>query len=368
MILDRRLILVVAILAASACSSQGAAYPGVSASVAARFASASMAYPYGGAQFTDFIRESYAVNGQRSPEQFYLWLEKAYKASKAVYPGREKQTLEGVLLSRGREISAIPYTAVRAQAIVSTSAWLHKVVKASIPRFSLDRGFEFTKTVKYGERQCFLQSVLLSGMLQKMGVPAGVAMVYRNIQGQESNNGHAVCIVKLPTNQDLIVDASDKEPFVEHRGLFMNAGGYRFMEPHYLPTSPRISGYTLTASRKSVKPSQVAVLDTQFLRSQFFYYRGERAKGGILASAKERTAAGLRQSALFFRRSVALCPQNPLAVYMLGRTLGDLGQRGEADKYLLAASREYQKVGWLPGSPKQYAQAAAARRRPSTKT
>ena len=65
------------------------------------------------------------------------------------------------------------------------------------------------RAARSGQRQCFLQSVLIAGLLQRMGISAGVAMVYRNPRGEESNNGHAVTLVKLPDGDDLVADAAE---------------------------------------------------------------------------------------------------------------------------------------------------------------
>ena len=62
--------------------------------------------------------------------------------------------------------------------------------------------------------------MIIAGLAQDMGVNAGVVMVYKNIEGAPTNNGHAVALFKLAEGKDIIVDASDPIPFVEQKGLF----------------------------------------------------------------------------------------------------------------------------------------------------
>ncbi len=89
-----------------------------------------------------------------------------------------------------------------------------------LPKFSLDRGYEFRHSVDRLERQCFLQSVLIAGLMQRMGMEAGVVMIYRNQKGEASNLGHATVVLKLDNGRDIMVDASDPHPFMRHRGVF----------------------------------------------------------------------------------------------------------------------------------------------------
>jgi hypothetical protein len=235
---------------------------------------------------------------------------------------------------------------------MALGAWLHRMVKSTIPRFSLDRGFEFCSVVRYGERQCFLQAVLIAGLLQRSGVRAGVAMVYRNLHGQETNNGHAVTLVRLSDGRDLIVDASDPEPFARQQGLYVRAGGYRYVDPVYEGRTGRIASYRTVPEKGKLSPAQVRTLDLAFIRSQFWYYRGERREGGLLSRAK--TPAGLAAAAADLRKSVSLCPRNPLAVYMLGRVYHAQGKAEEAHRLFERAHRLYAAAGWVPAGPRQY--------------
>jgi hypothetical protein len=92
--------------------------------------------------------------------------------------------------------------------------------------------------------------------------------------------------------------------------------------------------------------SQTKLLDVPFLRSQFDYYRGERALAGIFSSTP--TPEGLRVSARFLEKSRRECPNNPLAVYMLGRTYAKLGRESEQMACLEQAMALCQEFGWVP--------------------
>jgi hypothetical protein len=81
------------------------------------------------------------------------------------------------------KLDRIALPSARAAAERQVCADLHKSIKSRIPRFSLDRGFEFRHTVGRGERQCFLQSVVIASLLQRAGIPAGVAMVFATKRG-----------------------------------------------------------------------------------------------------------------------------------------------------------------------------------------
>jgi hypothetical protein len=170
------------------------------------------AYAYHGARFNRLLADSHQSTGTAEVHDFYKWMSRAYWASGARFPGREKLGFDQLLRARKRELKAIKDPAAKTRAEIALGAWLHKLVKMTIPKFSLERGFEFCNVIKCGERQCLLQSALIAGLLQEMGADAGTVMVYRNAQGQESNNGHAAVLLKLPDGRDLIVDASDREP------------------------------------------------------------------------------------------------------------------------------------------------------------
>lgn len=307
-------------------------------------------YPYQSPQFTRFIEDSYRYQKRDEPAEFYRWMDAAYSKSPVRLPNTNSPSFKEAVDKNARIIASMTGVEKKTQAEIELSARLHKLIKNIIPRFSLDRGFEFTNTVILGERQCFLQSVVIAGVLQKTGVNAGVVMVYRSISGDESNNGHAVVLVKLPNGRDLIVDASDPVPFVEQKGLFVYDNGYKYVKPVYDTTNHQIRYYTAESNGRKIPASRVRTLDYNFICSQFYYYRGERAPGGVFAEKK--TTAGLQSSVKALRQSVRLSPGNPLAVYMLGRAVNALGKTDKADPLFIKAHRLYNSYGWLPAGPK----------------
>lgn len=321
----------------------------IALTVIAVFAScttSNVSYPYHSRQFTKFVYESYCVNGTKDISDFYTWMEKAYKSSNRAYPGKEKLGLESLMEAKRCDFSHIKDINTKTTAQINFASWLHRTIKTIIPRFSLDRGFEFCNVVRYGERQCFLQSVLIAGLLQKTGVNAGVVMVYKNIKGAQTNNGHAVVLVKLPDGKDIIVDASEPEPFARQRGLFVKTMDYRYVDPVFEDRSDKIVYFKPAYGTGKIGTSKVKTLDTAFLDSQFWYYRGERVVGGIIASKK--THEGLARSASCFETSMKRCPNNPLTVYMLGRVYLDQGRMTLAKQTLNRAKSLYMRFGWVP--------------------
>jgi hypothetical protein len=279
-------------------------------------------------------------------------MEKAYARCPRRLPGTEGLALGPALQAEKATLSRVSEAERRAEAEQNICAKLHRIVKKVIPRFSLDRGFEFRNVVRLGERQCFLQAVLIAGLLQRMGIDAGVVMVYRNPHGAASNNGHAVTLVKLAGGHDLLVDASEPEPFPHHRGLFVRKGAYRYVEPAYDTGTDRIVSYRSTAGGERIDPARLRMLDYGFIRSQFWYYRGERAEGALLSA--HRTKTGLGAAARALRRSVSLCPENSLSTYMLGRVYLANGKSEKARGLFAQAYRLYSRFGWVPAGPKQY--------------
>jgi len=304
-------------------------------------------YPYHSKQFSLFVDESFRLAGNGSSRLFYDMMSKGYLKSPVCLTADRKMPLEQALDSLRAEMATLNDVHRKAEAEMKVAAQVHRLVKVVIPHFSLDRGFEFSNVVAHGERQCFLQSVLIAGLLQRAGMNAGVAMVYRNIQGTPTNNGHAVTLLKLSDGKDIIVDASEPEPFAKHRGLFVEHSGYRYVEPVFQPNSAKISDYLATSNHKRLGTASVRGLDISFLRSQFWYYRGERVKGGLLSTGT--TKSGLARSAKAFEISVRLCPNNPLAVYMLGRTYLAEGRISDAKRLLQRSSTLYAQFGWTPG-------------------
>lgn len=302
---------------------------------------ADVAYPYGGAAYRGLVAESFQTLKRSNPEQFDVWLADQYKKVDA--NGRWLTAVDAwkPRLAQGTETQ-------RTQAAMDAAAFLHRSLKRMIPKFSLDRGFEFVYTLENGERQCFLQSILTASLLQRMGLDAGVAMVFRNEKGQPSNCGHAVTIFRRADGRAAVVDLSEAKPFVVHQGLFLRvAGRYRFTSPTY-QSDLSITGFTPLGG--SAAPVSAADwLDRKFLLSQTHYYRGERAPGGFLANPK--TDAGMAESLRFFQLAVRESDQNPLAVYALGWMQWRLGQQDAARATLRRARKLYSDAGWTPSGP-----------------
>ncbi|MCC6446381.1 MAG: hypothetical protein IT210_23390 [Armatimonadetes bacterium] len=221
-----------------------------------------------------------------------------------------------------------------------------------IPKFSLDTGYEFYNVPKLGVRQCLLQSTLLAAWLQEAGMDAGVVMVYKSRRGEVSNNGHAITLVKLANGQDIQLDASSPTPFTMHGGLFVRAGDYRYLQPVFGKNSPLITGYRLRADQRRLTTGQVKGMDYAFIRSQFYYYRAERIPDGVVAL--KPSPGGLAKSRKALEAAVSICPKNPLAAYMLGRTYLWENRRSAAASALNRACELYARFGFVPEDPKQY--------------
>ncbi|WP_018465988.1 tetratricopeptide repeat protein [Calidithermus timidus] len=302
-------------------------------------------YPYHSSAFGRFLEDSYALAPAPKPKPFRGWLEAAYQA-------HDHEHLEQALTHRRARLEATRDPRKRAALEEATAIWLHRVVKTLIPRFSLERGFEFFNAVRFGERQCLLQSVLIAGLLQGVGLEAGVVMVWKNPEGKESNLGHAVALLRGSDGQDRLVDASDPTPFMRHPGLYLwdrGARDYRFVEAHFGALGA-IRGYTRMADGKPLPLGLAQPLDVAFLRSQFDYYRGERAPGGFIGPS---TPAGLEASARFLERATARQPRNPLAVYGLGYVYRKQGRLEAARKQFQMAYQLYLAQGHVPSGPQE---------------
>jgi hypothetical protein len=310
-------------------------------------------YPYGSEAFSRFVADSYKEIPSSSVEPFALWLEETYtRTPQAWLRGSEGSTLGQALAERRRVLQTVRDPQRRTRLEIETGAWLHRAIKTMIPNFSLGRGFEFANTVRFGERQCLLQSVLIAGLLQAAGIDAGVYMVWKNPLGKESNNGHAVTVIKLSDGRDILVDASAREPFMRHRGVFavdQIRRSYRFVEPHY-DSDGAITRYRIAAGDRALPPADVRSLDTPFLRSQFYYYRGEHAPGGLLG--RPATSHGLAASARLLERAEQISPQNPLAVYVLGHVYRKQGRIAAAKAQYLRGYRLYEAFGYVPPGPR----------------
>ncbi len=302
-------------------------------------------YPYNGKTFRTFVQDSYIEGHKGDPQQFYDWFAAAFAKSAPQYKGVDEKDLPRFLDAEKRRIDSIKNPKARAAEELRLGEYLHAVVKKTIRVFSLEHGFEFHAVQRLGQRQCLLQSVLIAGLLQEMHVDAGVVMVYRNIQGEYSFNGHVTTLMKLSDGKDIIVDASEPEPFAKHKGILAQTTRYCCLSPVYAKGSSMIVAYRTSFGRRA-KPSEVSPLDADYVRSQFYYYRGERAPGGVIAT--KPTKAGLAASAYFLGKSVKLSPANSLAVYMLGRTYAAQGKPDRAKAQYRKALKLQQSYGWVP--------------------
>ncbi len=314
------------------------------------------AFAFRDTTFTAFVLDSYRENspGKAGAAEFYRWMDAAYGRTRRAtgpLPGISAKSaplpLAAALDAERSRISRLRGPADRTRQERQVASWAHRMVKKAVPRFSLNRGFEFYSMVHGGERQCYSQSVLIAAMLQRAGIPAGVVMVWKSQDGVTSNNGHAVTIARLSNGRDLLVDASEPLPFPRQQGLFVREKGqYRFVTPLFTSKGGEIAGYRREADQSRVAASAIQALDLPFLKSQFYYYRGERAPGG--AFAPKKTSEGLFRSAQHLQTAIRLCPENPLAVYMLGRVYQRQGKAEAAKRQFAQAYRQYKRSGWLP--------------------
>lgn len=312
--------------------------------------------PYMSKTFDTFVEDSYRDGGKKDKSEFYKWMDSAYinwrdkSIEDGTFPfsGAEKLTFNELLDRLNKSLVSLSVTEEKVKKEREILQWTHRYIKTVIPQFSLRRGYEFRNVVAYGERQCFLQSVLISGLFQKMGINSGVYMVYINNNKQETNNGHAVVVVKLSDGKDILVDASDPKPFMAHEGLFGKIStGYIYIRPEYDDLNDILS-YRTSYDNKDINTASVMPLDIFFLRSQFYFYRGEWTDGGLHAKNMERTAEGLEKAKKYMEKSVKLCSQNPLAVYMEGRIYEELKEEDMAKKYFRDAGVLYSHDGWMP--------------------
>lgn len=292
-------------------------------------------FPYHGDVFDSFLHESFQIAGRTDDQAFYDAMnERAKKGIGVTWD-------EWIKNAHAADPHPTPESARKA----AESVW--RLMKHTVTKFSLDRGFEFSNLVEYNERQCFLQSVILAGALQKAGYKAGIAMVWRNPENQTSNNGHAVTVMHLDGNRDILVDCSETAPFPEHTGLFLKQGAtYKYVVPQFAKDSS-ITGYKPAAGGALIGTSKLDTLDIPFLRSQFDYYRGERTPDGILA--KNSTKEGLAGTEKWLRKSLSEAPGNPLSRAVLLDTLKEQGKLAEAESTRKQALALYERYGWVPG-------------------
>ena len=305
-------------------------------------------HPYGSEAFAGFVEGSYRVTGAGSTENFSSWMEgSTLGAARAFSAGKLGSDWADLLERHRAALEQTKDPEERARKEMALGVWLHAMVKSALPNYDLNRGFELAYAAQRQERQCLLQSILISSLLQAMGVDAGTAMIYQNREGQYTNNTHVVVMLKLATGRDAVVDASYKETLVAHKGLMaMTDGRYRYVRPVYTNDYREITAYREEPSRRMLEPKDVRPMDAAFVRSQIDFYRGERAPGGVLARATSR--AGLERSVRFFESSLTHAARNPLPAYFLARTYETQGRTGDAHQQYLAARGLYSQAGWIP--------------------
>lgn len=303
--------------------------------------SASPGIVYGDATWTALVRDSYAFVGGK-PEQFERWLQPAWQKTTG-------KTFKEWLAEKRKELkwaSDNPKATNRAE--IKICGELHAALKKTVTKFDLDRGYEFAWMEQRGERQCLLQSVFIAAALQRMGIPAGIAMVWRSPNGAESTLGHVVAIATLPKNQRLVVDASEPSLNVNPQGMFLpvvSPNHYRFVTVSYQKDGTLAYAEDFeTHARYS--PSQLGTLPVSYVKSQFLFYRAERIVGGLLAQPP--TADGLAKSERWMRASAAADPRNPLTTYSVGRVLVREGKVAEAAKWGDRAEALFRSYGYMP--------------------
>jgi len=103
-------------------------------------------YPYGGAEFGRFVNASRG-GWPGGAETFYRWMDAQLPRTKAAGP--PPSSWPGWMDDKRRALEGIRDPGARANAERDVSATVHRRVKLAIPRFSLDRGFEFRYTVQH---------------------------------------------------------------------------------------------------------------------------------------------------------------------------------------------------------------------------
>lgn len=304
---------------------------------------------YGGKNFNTLAVESYKLAELKG--NFTDWLDAAYL--KTGLPLNKKapvgQTLEAALNARKAQLGAAKGK-LRDTLARETAVWAHTFIKKAVPKFSLERGCEFASIAQTGERQCLLQSVVIAALLQRAGLDAGLVMVWKSQEGQESNLGHVTSVLRPPGGAgDLEVDASGPGPTARHSGVLAWAdGGYRFLNASVGPADV-IGSYARADGTGSFRPANLSLLGLGYMRSQFDYYWGERATGGLLGTGTGRaTAEGLKLSEKWLRAALAEEPRNALAANVLGNVWRKQGRDAQTRVQYLKAAALYAAQGHTP--------------------
>ncbi len=304
-------------------------------------------YWFDSSEFSQFVTDSNRAAPKIGAINFITWWRERF--SRAKHPDLPGATLDAALEARKQELLASLNQKSRVKLEMKTVTTLHALVKRLIPKFSFEYGFEFTNIVSRLERQCLSQSVLIAAMLQEAGIDAGTVMVWKSQSGEESNLGHVAVLMRRTDGHDVIVDASDRTPLMRHLGIYgLVDGKLSFVKPVFL-NDATINSYKVLKTSRTVQPKAFQTLSVPFLRSQFYYYRGERAKNGFMGTPS--THAGLEVSAKFLKQSIALEPENPLAQYVLGHVYRRLGNLEAAKVQYTKGYTLYQEQGYVPFEP-----------------
>jgi Flp pilus assembly protein TadD len=124
-------------------------------------------------------------------------------------------------------------------------------------------------------------------------------------------------------------------------------GGWRFVTPTF--DGDVMTAYVRTDGRGSVPAAKLGFLSLAYVRSQYDYYRAERAVGGVLGTGSGRsTPDGLKTSETLLRQALKEEPGNALAASVLGTVMRKQGRLDEARAQYRSAGALYTAQGHLP--------------------
>jgi hypothetical protein len=151
----------------------------------------------------------------------------------------------------------------------------------------------------------------------------------------------------LSDGHALIVDASEPEPFATHQGVF----SYNRTLAQYQFLTPKFDAAGNLTDFNQARVSAIIALPYSYVRSQFYFYRGERTPGGFVN--KPITTEGLARSQVFLQKAIGLEPQNPLAQYVLGYVYNRAGKTSLGTAQFKLSYGLYQKFGYVPDGVQQ---------------
>jgi len=221
------------------------------APIKARIRPPKSAPPYRAATGRDLVSQVYAKRPVQNPLELLDRFEAAYRAqwgeALAEALARHRTQLAG--FSDLKETVALQ---------LASAAWLHRMVQrvVSHPRPKPKSAFD-----PPGLWACISPwSVLLTGLLQELGLDAGIALEVR---------GRAVTILRLASGHDVLLDAANPTPFSQPGALLIwdsLAQDYRWVEVGY-EADGSITSYTRQGDAWLLRPSDITPLSPAFLRS-----------------------------------------------------------------------------------------------------